>query len=107
MPPLRQVCYESQQRIDEQRRVDLPSHRMDPDLEAPQQALALAARGEIRTGVLEAAKHGPEDFLGKLRVALLVCIGEGFLGWRSDAETRENGCFEPQPVADILESHDM
>ena len=80
---------------------------MDPDLETPQQALALAARGEIRTGLLEVAKHGPEEFLGKLCVALLVRIGEAVLGWRGDAETQEDGGFEPQPVADIVESHGM
>ena len=57
--------------------------------------------------MLEVARHGPEKFLGKLRISLLVCIGETVLGWRGDPETREDGSFEPQPVADIVESHGM
>lgn len=53
---------------------------MDPDLEAPQQVLALAARGKIRTGELEVAKHG-RRVLDKLHVTLLVGIGKAVLGW--------------------------
>jgi hypothetical protein len=76
---------------------------VDPDLEAPQQALALAPRREIRAGVLEMAEHRPEQFFGKLRAALLVGVGETVPGRRRDTETCQDSGFEPKPVTDIVD----
>ena len=63
-------------------------HRMDLDLEASQQTLALAPCSKARTGILEMPQHRPEQLFDKLRVASLVRVGESVFGRWSDAETR-------------------
>ena len=63
-------------------------HRMDLDLEASQQTLALRPAEKLGLAFLEMPQHRPEQLLEKLRVASLVRVGESVFGRWSDAETR-------------------
>ena len=63
-------------------------HRMDLDLEASQQTLALRPAEKLGLAFLEMPQHRPEQLLDKLRVASLVRVGESVFGRWSDAETR-------------------
>jgi len=80
-------------------------HGVDAHLEAPQQPLALLARGEGRAGVLAMTEHRPEELLDEKRVALLVGVGEGVPGRWGDSEAGERLGLEPKPITDIIESH--
>jgi hypothetical protein len=74
-----------------------------PDLEATQQPLPLRPAAKHRTGVLEMPHHRPEQFDDKLRVAILVGVGEAVLGWRGDAEAGKDARLEAEPVTYVVE----
>lgn len=82
-------------------------HSVDAHLEAPQQPLALPACSEGRAGVLKMAEHRPEEPLNESRVTLLVGVGEGVARRSAYAKAGERRRFEPQPVADIVETDNV
>ncbi len=78
---------------------------MDLDLEAAQQSLATASRGEGRTGVLEMGESGPEELFDEVGVAVLVAVGERVAGRRFNSRLPRVPADEPSrnEVAPLLE----
>ena len=82
-------------------------HRVDADLEAPQQALAFFPGGKGRVDILEVSQLFPEQLFREGRVAFLVGVGEAVARWRAQAVAGEYAELHAQPVADVVETDGM
>jgi len=77
------------------------------DLETAQEALAFFARGKARMDVLKMFEYRPEKRFDEVGRTHLVCVGKSVAGGRYDLETAQSRCFEPKPVANVVETDGM
>ena len=76
---------------------------VNPDLETAQEALAFFTRGKTRLDVLKMFENRPEKRFNEVSRTHFVCVREGVARGRDDLEAAQSSCFEPKPVAKVVE----